>query len=198
MTLIRIGHLFYASSSFVHHFVAIDQFKLSLQSGNAKFGSKSVMFLSCVTLKFGVWPWKIIGNLFHATSSFVHHVYPSVNSNWSYSPETQHSGQIMWFSPRVTLEFDGWPWNTIRHLFKPTSRFVLHFVAICESKPGLQSGNVQCGNASWKYQEMVIGILWKMCNDWTDCIDRMIKATTQNIITDTGNTVFLGIEMEVV
>ena len=30
-----IGHLFYATSSFVHHFVAIDEFKLELQSGNA-------------------------------------------------------------------------------------------------------------------------------------------------------------------
>ena len=29
-----IGHLFYATSSFVHHFVAIGQFKLELQSGN--------------------------------------------------------------------------------------------------------------------------------------------------------------------
>ena len=30
-----IGHLFYATSSFVQHFVAIDEFKLELQSGNA-------------------------------------------------------------------------------------------------------------------------------------------------------------------
>ena len=30
-----IGHLFYATSSFVHHFVAIGEFKLELQSGNA-------------------------------------------------------------------------------------------------------------------------------------------------------------------
>ena len=29
------GHLFYATSSFVQHFVAIDEFKLELQSGNA-------------------------------------------------------------------------------------------------------------------------------------------------------------------
>ena len=36
-----IGHLFYATSSFVHHFVAIGEFKLELQSGNAQFGSKS-------------------------------------------------------------------------------------------------------------------------------------------------------------
>ena len=33
-----IGHLFYATSSFVHHFVAIGEFKLELQSGNAQFG----------------------------------------------------------------------------------------------------------------------------------------------------------------
>ena len=32
-----IRHLFYATSSFVHHFIAISQFKLQLQSGNAKF-----------------------------------------------------------------------------------------------------------------------------------------------------------------
>ena len=30
-----IGHLFYATLSFVHHFLAIGEFKLELQSGNA-------------------------------------------------------------------------------------------------------------------------------------------------------------------
>ena len=34
-----IGHLFYATSSFLHHFVAIGEFKLELQSGNAQSGS---------------------------------------------------------------------------------------------------------------------------------------------------------------
>ena len=38
------GHLFYATSSFVHHFVAIGEFKLELQSGNAQFGSNSTIF----------------------------------------------------------------------------------------------------------------------------------------------------------
>ena len=40
--------LFYATSSCVHHFIAIGQFKLELQSGNAKFGSKSAMFFFCL------------------------------------------------------------------------------------------------------------------------------------------------------
>ena len=39
-----IGHLFYATSSFVHHFVAISEFRLVLQSGNAQSGSKSTIF----------------------------------------------------------------------------------------------------------------------------------------------------------
>ena len=39
-----IGHLFYATSSIVHHFTAICGFKFKLQSGNAQFGSKLVIF----------------------------------------------------------------------------------------------------------------------------------------------------------
>ena len=54
-------------------FVAIGEFKLELQSGNAQFGSKSMIFLGRVTLKFDGWPWKTIGHLFYATSSVVHH-----------------------------------------------------------------------------------------------------------------------------
>ena len=41
-----IGHLFYATSSFVHHFVAIGDFKLELQSRNAQFGSNSTIILA--------------------------------------------------------------------------------------------------------------------------------------------------------
>ena len=55
-----IGHLSYAASSFVHHFIAIGEFKLELQSGNAQFNR---WFLSRVTLKFDRWPWKTIGHL---------------------------------------------------------------------------------------------------------------------------------------
>ena len=35
-----IGHLFYATWSFVHDFIAICEFKLELQSRNFRFGSK--------------------------------------------------------------------------------------------------------------------------------------------------------------
>ena len=51
-----IGHLFYATSSFVHHFVAISGFKLELESGNAQFGSNSTIFRA-------VWPWNLTDDL---------------------------------------------------------------------------------------------------------------------------------------
>ena len=51
-----IGHLFYATSSFVHHFVAIGEFKLQLQSGNAQSGSNSTIFRA-------VRPWNLTDHL---------------------------------------------------------------------------------------------------------------------------------------
>ena len=44
-----IGHLFYTTSSFVHHFIPIGEFKFQLQFGNTQFGSKSTIF-------WAVWP----------------------------------------------------------------------------------------------------------------------------------------------
>ena len=51
-----IGHLFYTTSSCVHHFKSIGEFKLDLQSRNAQFGSKLVI---C----YPVWPWNLMDDL---------------------------------------------------------------------------------------------------------------------------------------
>ena len=56
--------------------------------------------------------------------------------------------QIINFSARVTVKFDGWPQKTIGHLFYATLSFVHHFVAIDEFKLELQSGNAQSGSNS--------------------------------------------------
>ena len=50
------GHLFYATSSFVQHFVAIGEFKLELESGNAQSGSNAALFRA-------VWPWNLTDDL---------------------------------------------------------------------------------------------------------------------------------------
>ena len=53
---LTIGHLFYATSSFVQHFVAIGEFKLELQSGNVQSGSNLTIFRA-------VWPWNLTDDL---------------------------------------------------------------------------------------------------------------------------------------
>ena len=99
-----IGHFFYTTWSFVHHFKSIREFKLDLQSRNAQFGSKLVI---C----YPVWPWNLMDDLGKqlGTSSMLLQAlcsisYPLVNSNWSYSPETPNLDQIRWFLEPCNLE----------------------------------------------------------------------------------------------
>ena len=107
-----IRHLFYSTSSFMHHFVAIGEFKLEIQSRNGQFGSKSPIFFSRVTLKFDVWPWKTIGHLFYSTSSFVHHFIGIDESKL----ELQ-SGNAL-FGSNSTIFRAVWPWNLTDDLEK--------------------------------------------------------------------------------
>ena len=51
-----LGHLSYATLSFVHHLKTIGEFKPELQSGNAQFGSKSAILLPA-------WLWKLTDEL---------------------------------------------------------------------------------------------------------------------------------------
>ena len=88
-----IGHLIYATSSFVQHFLAIGEFKLELQSGNAQPGSNSTIFRA-------MRPWHLTDDLSKQWGTFSMLLqalctisYPLVNSNLSYSPETFNSGQ---------------------------------------------------------------------------------------------------------
>ena len=82
-----IEHISYATSSFVNHFVAIGEFKLELQSGNAHAGSNSTIFRA-------VRPWNFTYDLEkqqdtspkqHQAICIISSSY--VNSNRSYSSE---------------------------------------------------------------------------------------------------------------
>ena len=111
-----IRHLFYATLNFVHHFKAIGEFKLKLQSGNAQFGSKwTIFFVPC---DLAIWRMTLNNNRAHrlCCSSFMHHFVSIGESNWSYSPKMPNLSPNRRFFSRVTLKFDGWPWKTIEHL----------------------------------------------------------------------------------
>ena len=106
-----MGHFFYTTSSFVHHFKSTGEFKLDLPR-NAQFGTKLV---KC----YPVWPWNLMDDLGkqYGTSSMLLQAlcsisYPSVNSNWSYSLETPNLGQIWQFLEPCDLEI--W-WMTLQN-----------------------------------------------------------------------------------
>ena len=54
-----IGHVCHPNSSFVHHFKAIDEFKLELQSGNAHSGQNRWCFVPC---DLGIWRMTLKNN----------------------------------------------------------------------------------------------------------------------------------------
>ena len=130
---------------FVHLFNAISKFKLKLQSRNAQFRSKSMIFVfSCVTLKFYGWPWKTMGHLFYTTSCFVHHFVPI----GEFKLELQ-SGNAQ-FGSKSTIFLAVWPWNLTNDLY-----------AIGEFKLELQSRSAQFGSKSTILGECDLAI-WLM------------------------------------
>ena len=60
--------------------------------------------LTRVTLKFDGWPWKTIGHLFYATSSFVQHFVPIGEFKLELQSGTPNLGQIRWFLEPCDLE----------------------------------------------------------------------------------------------
>ena len=103
-----IGHLFYATLSFVHHFKAIGEFKLQLQSGNPRFGSKLGILVPC---DLEIWWMTLKNNRAHLCCF---KLYASFHSHqWIQTEVTVRKRSIRVkigeFLSRVTLKFDGWP-----------------------------------------------------------------------------------------
>ena len=120
-----IGHFFYTTSSFVHHFKSIGEFKLDLQSRNAQFGSKLVI---C----YPVWPWnmmddlgKKIGYLFHAISSFVEH-FVAIGE---FKLELQSGNAQSWSNSTIFRAVQ--PWNLTDDLEKQQGTSSMLLQALC-------------------------------------------------------------------
>ena len=143
-----IGHLFYATSSFVQHFVAIGEFKLELQSGNSQSGSKTTIL---EPWDLEIWRMTLQNNRAPLLCFFK--LCASFHTHWWFQISVTVRKRSIWvkiddFFSRVTLKFDGWPCKTIGHLFYATSSFVHHFIPIGDFKFQLQSGNAQFGSKS--------------------------------------------------
>ena len=88
MTLKKRGHLSCAASSWVHHFIAIGELKLELQTNLSQNGR---YFMSC---DLEIWGMTLKNNraplLQHQALCII--FSPCVNSNWNYGPETAKWG----------------------------------------------------------------------------------------------------------
>ena len=140
-----IGHLIYSASNFLHHFIAISEFKLDLQSGNTQLGSKSKIFFSC---DLEIWQITLKNNRAHLQWYFK--FCASFHSQWRIQ-----TGVTLWKHPiwikindlsHTTLKFDIWSWKIIGHIFYANSSFMYRFKAIGWFKLELQSGNTQFGS----------------------------------------------------
>ena len=159
-----IGHLFYAISSFVHHFVAIDEFKLELQSGNAQFGSNSTIFRA-------VWPWnltddldKTIGQLFNATSSFVHHFLAIVEFKLELQSGNAQSGSNSRFLEPCDLEI----WRmTLKNNRAPLLNNIKLYTSFYHHM-GIQTGVTVRKRLSWVVTSVTLTFdLWPWPFAWT-------------------------------
>ena len=141
MTLkITIGYLFYATSSFVHHFV-----------GQVISWSHLLPDIQSTCSGFKAW---ICNHTNVEMWSLIIHPWPKFNSNKANLRDLIAATrqvisnwiQIINFFARVTVKFDGWPRKTIGHFFYTMSSFVHHFKSIGEFKLDLQSRNAQFGS----------------------------------------------------
>ena len=123
------------------------QFKLKLQSGNAQFWSKLVIFLPPVTSKFEM---TLKNNRVNLLSCFKprHHLIAIYQFKMELQSGNAKFGSKSAIFFHVTLKFDIWPWKTIGHFFYAPSTIMYHFTALCEIKIKLQSGNTKFGSKS--------------------------------------------------
>ena len=167
-----IGHLFYTTSSFVHHFKSISELKLELQSGNAQFGSNSTIFKSRVSLKFDECPWKTIGHLFYATSSFVHHFVAIGEFKLELRSGNANLSQIRRFLEPCDLAI--W-WMTLKNNRTP----LLSNIKLCASfhhHMWIQTGVTVRKRLSWVLTSVTLTFdLWPWPFAWTSLLSLVIS-----------------------
>ena len=102
-------------------------------------------FLPRVTLKFDGWPWKTIGHIFHAASSFVHDFIAIIE----FKLELQ-SGNTQFGSKSTTI-WAVWPWNLTDDLEKQYGTSPKYHQALCIiSSPYV--------NSNWSYSPELLKI----------------------------------------
>ena len=180
--------------SFVHHSIAIGGFKLELQSGNAKCGSKSA--ISCP-----VWPWNLTDGLEkqHGYSYMLLQGLSIISyiaiGQFKMELHAVRKRQIRVKSAifyRMTLKFDRWPWKSIGHLFFATSWFVHHFITmwIQTGDTVLKRLNSVLASVTPTFDLLPVHFAWtsllsvngNTCNSWKFHDDTMVEHSGKGVM----------------
>ena len=86
-------------------------------SNLTQIGFKSSIFQPFEALNFDGWPRKTIEHFFYTMSSFVHHFVATGEFKLELQSENAQLGSKSMICLAMTLKFDGWPSETIGHLF---------------------------------------------------------------------------------
>ena len=132
-------------SSFVHYF-SQQWIHIGVTVRKRPIRVKVGDFLSRMTFKFDEWPWKTIGHLFYATSSFLHHFTPFSEFKLKLQSGKPNCGQNRRFFVSCDREILRMISKTIGQPFYATSSFLHQFVAICKFQSG--SAVRKCSNWS--------------------------------------------------
>ena len=161
------GHLSYATSSFVHHFMAIGHFKLEFQSGNTKFGSKSAFFVPC---DLDIWQMTLENNRAPHLTYFK--LCASLHSHRSFQTAvTLRKRQIQ----ATVIVCPMWPWNLTDDLEKQYGTSSMLLQAVCMiSLPHV--------NSNWSYSPETAKLdvdlcdldLWHWPFAWTSLLAMVI------------------------
>ena len=120
-----IGYFFYATSNFVHHFIA-SEFKLKLQSGNAQIGE--AFFFTSVALTFDLWSWPVTWTrLFVSGNNWKFHDDTMTGTSWTKSVRRTNKRKDGWTD--VLKELLGRSWNTCI-CFLPEASFGLRVLSL--------------------------------------------------------------------
>ena len=164
-----IGYIFYATSSFVHHFADSDEFKLELQPGNLPFGWKSEFFVACdleiwrMTLKNNRTPLLCYCKL---CESFHSHQWIQTGVRVRKRPIRVKIGDFL-SRVSVTLKFDGSPWKTKGHLSYATSIFFASFH---------RHMWIQIGVSPFSISPFVIAVTSHGCHDVSNHRQQLFRA----------------------
>ena len=156
-----IGHIFYATSSFVNHFKAIGEFKLEWQPGNAQFRSKSAIFVPCdleisqMTLKNNR---ALLLCTFKIWASFHSHLWI-------------RTGVTVWKIPILGQNIfflAPWPWNLTGNIENNRAPFLCYFnlYASFHSHLWFQTGDTVRKRTIWvEIDDFLAAWPWNLTDD---------------------------------